>query len=178
MCLCVYVFSGACNEVIKGPYVSALDQSWHPEHFACTTCQSPFDGNQFRKHDNKPYCDVHFNELFAPKCSQCGLTIDGQVFEALDQKYHLACFSCAADGKPIGEGVMFHVHENKIYCPEHFENLFLQKCAGCKEGRQITHTHTPRDLLHARTHYICCVCVRLRITIAHRSLTQPSCSVF
>jgi hypothetical protein len=80
------------------------------------------------------YCEKHFEELFAPKCSQCGLGISGQVFEALEQKYHLDCFSCAADGKPIGEGVMFHVHENKIYCPSHFESLFLQKCQGCKEG--------------------------------------------
>jgi hypothetical protein len=55
------------------------------------------------------------------------------VFEALDQKYHLSCFCCAADQKPIGEGVMFHVHENKIYCPSHFEELFLQRCQGCKE---------------------------------------------
>ena len=45
---------GSCSEIIKGPYVSALDQSWHPEHFVCTHCKEPFGGNQFRKHDNKP----------------------------------------------------------------------------------------------------------------------------
>jgi hypothetical protein len=28
---------------------------------------------------------------------------------------------------------MFHVHENKIYCPTHFEDLFLQRCHGCKQ---------------------------------------------
>lgn len=82
-----------CNETIKGAYISALDQSWHPDHFVCTHCSEPFGGNQFRKHDNKPYCEKHFEELFAPKCAACGLGIAGQVFEALDQKYHLDCFS-------------------------------------------------------------------------------------
>ena len=45
---------GQCSEVIKGAYISALDQSWHPEHFVCAHCSEPFGGNQFRKHDNKP----------------------------------------------------------------------------------------------------------------------------
>lgn len=124
---------GQCAETIKGAYISALDQSWHPDHFVCTHCAEPFGGNQFRKHDNKPYCEKHFEELFAPKCASCGLGIAGQVFEALEQKYHLDCFKCAADGAPIGEGVMFHIHEGKIYCPTHFEAMFLQRCAGCKE---------------------------------------------
>ena len=35
------------------------------------------------------YCETHFEELFAPKCAQCGLGIHGQVFSALDQQYHL-----------------------------------------------------------------------------------------
>ena len=43
-------------------------------------------------------------------------------------------FKCAADGVAIGEGVMFHVHENRVYCEAHFENLFLQRCHGCKDG--------------------------------------------
>jgi len=31
----------------------------------------------------------------------------------------------------IGEGVNFHVYDDKVYCPQHFEELFLQRCAGC-----------------------------------------------
>jgi len=124
---------GSCNEVIKGPYISALDQSWHAEHFVCAHCNKPFEGNQFRKHGGKPYCEKDFADLFAPKCAQCNQAINGQVFEALDKKYHLDCFVCAADNKSLGEGATFHVHEGKIYCPQHFEALFLQKCSGCQE---------------------------------------------
>jgi len=122
---------GHCNEVIKGQYISALGQSWHPDHFVCTECGQPFEGNQFHKHNDKPYCEKHFNELFAEVCAKCGDRIEGQVFEALDQKFHLECFVCTVGEHKIGEGVNFHFHNEKVYCPIHFEELFLQKCAGC-----------------------------------------------
>jgi len=122
---------GHCNEIIKGQYISALGQSWHPDHFVCTECGKPFEGNQFHKHNDKPYCEQHFNELFAEVCAKCGEKIEGQVFEALEQKFHLDCFVCTVGDHKIGEGVNFHLHNDKVYCPEHFEELFLQKCAGC-----------------------------------------------
>jgi len=124
---------GHCNEIIKGQYISALGQSWHPDHFVCTECGQPFEGNQFHKHNDKPYCERHFNELFAEVCAKCGQKIEGQVFEALDQKFHLDCFVCTVGEHKIGEGVNFHLHNEKIYCPIHFEELFLQKCAGCNQ---------------------------------------------
>jgi len=122
---------GHCDEVIKGQYISALGKSWHPDHFVCTECAKPFEGNQFHKHNDRPYCEKHFNELFAEACARCGQKIEGQVFEALDKKYHLDCFTCSVGDHQIGEGVNFHVHDEKIYCPQHFEELFLQRCAGC-----------------------------------------------
>lgn len=122
---------GHCGEVIKGQYISALDQSWHPDHFVCTECASPFTGNQFRKHGNKPYCEEHFRQLFAENCAKCGKIIEGQVFEALEKKFHLDCFVCEQGEHTIGEGVNFHVHNGKVYCPDHFEELFMQKCSGC-----------------------------------------------
>lgn len=122
-----------CNEIIKGPYISALGKSWHPDHFVCTECSAPFQGNQFHKHGDRPYCEKHFNLLFAEKCGKCGLNIEGQVFEALEKKYHLDCFTCTVGDHKIGEGVNFHVHEEKIYCPSHFEELFLQRCVGCSQ---------------------------------------------
>jgi paxillin len=122
---------GRCNEVIKGQYISALGQAWHPDHFVCTECGKPFEGNQFHKHDNKPYCEYHFNQKFAETCAKCGQRIEGQVFEALDRKYHLDCFTCSVNDHKIGEGVNFHVYDDKVYCPQHFEELFLQRCAGC-----------------------------------------------
>jgi len=40
-------------------------------------------------------------------CAKCGLKIEGQVFEALDQKFHLECFVCSVGDHKIGEGVNF-----------------------------------------------------------------------
>jgi len=45
----------------------------------------------------------------------------------------LDCFTCAVGDHKIGEGVNFHVYEDKVYCPQHFEELFLQRCAGCSQ---------------------------------------------
>jgi len=127
---------GQCNEIIKGQYIQALDQAWHPEHFVCSDCGNPFPGNQFRKHGTKPYCDACFGRLYSEKCAKCQKQIDGAVFEAMDQKFHLECFTCSIGNHAIGEASTFHVHESKVYCPPHFEELFLQKCKDC--GKVIT----------------------------------------
>jgi len=122
---------GFCDEVIKGQYISALNKSWHPDHFVCTECAAPFEGNQFHKHDDKPYCEKHYNQLFSENCVKCGRPIEGEIFEALERKYHLACFTCCVGDHKIGEGINFHWHDDNVYCQEHFAELFLQKCAGC-----------------------------------------------
>lgn len=130
---------GHCKEVIKGQYVSALDQSWHPEHFVCTKCSQPFSSNQFMKHEGKPYCEEHYRALFAVACHKCSKIIDGQVFEFMGdannppKKFHLACFTCEIGNHVIGEGTSFHVHNEKVFCPQHYEEHFLQKCKGCKK---------------------------------------------
>jgi len=122
-----------CNETIKGQYVSALGKSWHPEHFTCTDCGKEFIGNQFHKHNDMPYCEKHYQEKYGEQCSKCHKKILGQVFEALDRKYHLDCFTCAEGNHIIGEGSSFQIHQDQIYCVEHFEAKFLQVCQGCKQ---------------------------------------------
>jgi len=158
---------GYCDETIKGQYISALDQSWHPDHFLCTECDQPFVGNQFRKHDNKPYCEEHYKELFASTCAKCSKAITGQVFEALDKKFHLDCFVCEKGEHPIGEG-NFHFHEKKVYCPEHFGELFLQKCAGCDKviaGQYL-------KIMDQHYHPDCWTCTMCKTSISANSCAQ------
>lgn len=118
---------------ITGPFIQALNQSWHPDHFVCTECGAPFEGSSFYKHDEKPYCEKHYNLLFSENCAKCGKGIDGEVFEALERKYHLDCFTCTVGDHKIGAGVNFHMYEEKVYCSDHFQELFLQRCAGCND---------------------------------------------
>eukprot|EP00808_Paulinella_micropora_P008647 g53428.t1 len=161
---------GRCGEIIKGQYISALGKSWHPDHFVCTDCGKPFEGNQFHKHDNQPFCEEHFNAKFAENCDKCGKRIDGQVFEALDKKYHLECFVCSEGDHQIGEGVNFHVHEGRVFCPQHFEELFLQRCGECNQiikGQYV-------KVLEKHFHPQCWKCSNCGIVISSENCGQAN----
>lgn len=128
---------GACGLTLQGPYVQALDQCWHQECFVCTECKNVFtDTNTFRRHQDKPYCEEHYLSMFADKCHRCENPIQREVFEALGHKYHPQCFVCEVDSAPIGEGHSFHIHEGKVYCPEHFSTQFQRKCFKCTKPIQ------------------------------------------
>ena len=36
--------------------VTALNKTWHPEHFFCTLCGRPFGDDGFHEKDGKAYC--------------------------------------------------------------------------------------------------------------------------
>ena len=36
--------------------ISALNQSWHPEHFLCAACGRQFDDEGFHEKDGLAYC--------------------------------------------------------------------------------------------------------------------------
>jgi paxillin len=124
---------GACNHPIKGRYVSALGQAWHPDHFVCVECNAPFASETFKKYENRPFCHACFEKCFGTRCSKCGHQINGRVFEAMDKKFHLDCFTCEVDGHAIGAEAQFHVYDGKVYCGQHFEELFLETCSACHE---------------------------------------------
>jgi hypothetical protein len=46
---------------------------WHPEHFCCAHCHTPFAGSEFFEKDGLPYCEEHFKQLFGRPCSKCDL---------------------------------------------------------------------------------------------------------
>ena len=55
---------------------------------------------------------------------------------------------CEEGPHPIGEGVNFHVHEHKVYCPEHFDELFLHRCSGCNLGIKGRYLQVLEDYYH------------------------------
>jgi hypothetical protein len=121
---------GHCNELIVGEYIMAMDKAWHPDHFVCTKCQCQLQGVCHQK-DGKPYCATHFAELNS--CARCGIPIEGQMFEALDKKYHPGCFLCAHGDHAIEAGTSFNVYQDKLYCNPHFTQLFVKTCNGCNQ---------------------------------------------
>eukprot|EP01083_Nonionella_stella_P286274 974365_1 len=124
---------GKCEQIIKGQYVSALDQSYHPDCFNCSECDGAFDGDRFRKREQKPYCEDCYAKLFSVTCKKCEKPIQGKVFQANEDHFHEECFICDVDGQKISASDAFHVRQGKIYCVTHYREKFIHQCQGCKE---------------------------------------------
>jgi hypothetical protein len=91
-----------CSKPIAGSYVTALDRTWHPEHFVCAQCGRPFQGQSFYERDGKAYCKRDYDELFGMRC--------------------------AAGGELIGQRRYFEVN-GKVYCEDHYWEKFGKRCA-------------------------------------------------
>lgn len=75
--------------------VTALDQTWHPEHFVCASCGQPFGDTGFHERDGKPFCREDYYAMFAPRCGGCGQPIMDSYISALSAHWHSECFVCS-----------------------------------------------------------------------------------
>ncbi|KAG9344521.1 hypothetical protein JZ751_011191 [Albula glossodonta] len=128
---------GACNSVIRGPFLVALGRSWHPEEFNCHYCHTSLADVSFVEEQGNVYCETCYGEFFAPTCARCSTKIMGEVMHALRQTWHTTCFVCAA----------------------YYIALFSTKCHGCdfpvEAGDKFIEAlgHTWHD-----TCFVCAVC--------------------
>uniref|UniRef100_A0A8B9KDF9 LIM domain binding 3a n=1 Tax=Astyanax mexicanus TaxID=7994 RepID=A0A8B9KDF9_ASTMX len=149
---------GACNNIIRGPFLVALGRSWHPEEFNCHYCHTSLADVSFVEEQNSVYCENCYREFFAPTCARCNSKIMGEVMHALRQTWHTTCFVCAACGKPFGNS-LFHMEDGEPYCEKDYIALFSTKCHGCdfpvEAGDKFIEAlgHTWHD-----TCFVCAVC--------------------
>ncbi|KAK0137290.1 LIM domain-binding protein 3 [Merluccius polli] len=149
---------GACNSVIRGPFLVALGRSWHPEEFNCHYCHTSLADASFVEEQNNVYCENCYGEFFAPTCARCSAKIMGEVMHALRQTWHTSCFVCAACGKAFGNS-LFHMEDGEPYCEKDYISLFSTKCHGCdfpvEAGDKFIEAlgHTWHD-----TCFVCAVC--------------------
>ncbi|KAM9809224.1 LIM domain-binding protein 3-like isoform 5-T5 [Syngnathus typhle] len=149
---------GACNSIIRGPFLVALGRSWHPEEFNCHYCNMSLADVSFVEEQNSVYCENCYEEFFAPTCARCSIKIMGEVMHALRQTWHTTCFVCAACGKPFGNS-LFHMEDGEPYCEKDYVALFSTKCHGCdfpvEAGDKFIEAlgHTWHD-----TCFVCAVC--------------------
>lgn len=54
----------ACTLPVGDRAVTALGQSWHPEHFACAFCRSVLAATAYRLENSRPYCQSCFANLY------------------------------------------------------------------------------------------------------------------
>jgi len=79
--LCMWV---KCNHIwtyiwCRGPFVSALDKTWCPDHFVCANpnCRVPLVNCGFVEEAGQLFCEKDYEQYFAPRCGKCGRAIIG-----------------------------------------------------------------------------------------------------
>ncbi|UYV68473.1 TGFB1I1 [Cordylochernes scorpioides] len=147
-----------CNGPILDKCVTALDKTWHPEHFFCTQCGRQFGEEGFHERDGQPYCRTDFLEMFAPKCGGCNRPITENYISALNSQWHPDCFVCRDCLQPFNGG-SFYDHEGQPYCETHYHAKRGSLCAGCHKpitGRCVTAMFRK---FHPE-HFVCSFCLK------------------
>jgi hypothetical protein len=123
----------ACGTSIRGPFISALDKTWCPDHFNCAnpSCRTPLINLGFVEEQGQLFCERDYEQFLAPKCGKCGRSIVGEVVNAMKNTFHMGCFVCVQCHQPIGTG-SFHNEDGKIYCQKDWGAMFQTKCFGCQ----------------------------------------------
>ncbi|ROT83104.1 putative leupaxin isoform X1 [Penaeus vannamei] len=147
-----------CNGPILDKCVTALDTTWHPEHFFCAQCGNTFGDDGFHEKDGKPYCRDDYFNMFAPKCGGCNAPIMDNYISALNAQWHPECFVCRDCRQPFNGGSFFD-HEGMPYCETHYHAKRGSLCAGCHKpitGRCITAMFRK---FHPE-HFVCSFCLK------------------
>lgn len=121
-----------CNQVIIGGHILGNGKPYHVDHLLCSVCNVSIGTNVLHVKDDQNVCHDCYNSQFATLCDKCHKPIEYQVFSALDKNYHQECFVCAEGDHPMPNEA-FHLHEDKIYCPMHYQKIFAKQCHQCKQ---------------------------------------------
>ncbi|EFA84630.1 LIM-type zinc finger-containing protein [Heterostelium album PN500] len=146
---------GGCNREVEGQVLQAMDKSWHPDCFTCKKCSKDLKkpGETIRKGaDGNPLCGPCSSGSGPSNnnCGSCNKPVVGQGVEALDKKWHPACFKCSDCKKTLGDE--FFEVGNKALCDPCYNSQPStgasegynpnDKCAGCTKqlgvGNEVT----------------------------------------
>lgn len=147
-----------CNGPILDKVVTALDRTWHPEHFFCAQCGAFFGPEGFHEKDGKAYCRKDYFDLFAPKCGGCARAILENYISALSCLWHPECFVCRECFTPFINGSFFE-HDGQPYCEVHYHARRGSLCSGCQKpitGRCIS---AMGKKFHPE-HFVCAFCLK------------------
>ncbi|KAI1882383.1 hypothetical protein AGOR_G00250120 [Albula goreensis] len=147
-----------CNGPILDKVVTALDRTWHPDHFFCAQCGAFFGPEGFHEKDGKAYCRKDYFDMFAPKCGGCARAILENYISALNSLWHPECFVCRECFTPFVNGSFFE-HEGQPYCEAHYHERRGSLCSGCQKpitGRCIT---AMAKKFHPE-HFVCAFCLK------------------
>ncbi|XP_074087558.1 leupaxin isoform X3 [Macrotis lagotis] len=129
-----------CAAPILDKVLTAMDQTWHPEHFFCSHCGEVFTEEGFLEKDKKPYCRKDFLAMFAPKCGGCNRPVLENYLSAMDTVWHPECFVCGDCFQPFST-VSFFEFNGQPFCELHYHRRQGTICHGCElpiNGRCIS----------------------------------------
>ncbi|XP_041836510.1 paxillin-like [Melanotaenia boesemani] len=147
-----------CNGPILDKVVTALNKTWHPEHFFCAQCGAFFGPEGFHEKDGKAFCRKDYFDMFAPKCGGCARAILENYISALNSLWHPECFVCRECFTPFINGSFFD-HDGQPYCEAHYHERRGSLCSGCQKpitGRCIT---AMGKKFHPE-HFVCAFCLK------------------
>ncbi|XP_070303513.1 leupaxin-like [Salvelinus sp. IW2-2015] len=173
-----HLFSPCCS-YCKGPILknilTAMDCTWHPEHFFCSHCGERFGPEGFLEKDGKPYCHRDFYHLFAPKCSGCGEPVKENFLTAANGTWHPNCFVCSDCLKPFTDGCFLEL-DGRPLCSLHFHSRQGTLCGGCGEPISGCCISAMERKFHPE-HFVCAFCLRkLSQGVFKEQTGKPYCS--
>ncbi|KAL0627905.1 Leupaxin, partial [Plecturocebus cupreus] len=146
-----------CAAPILDKVLTAMNQTWHPEHFFCSHCGEVFGAEGFHEKDKKPYCRKDFLALFSPKCGGCNRPVLENYLSAMDTVWHPECFVCGDCFSSFSTGSFFEL-DGRPFCELHYHHRRGTLCHGCGQpitGRCISamgHKFHPE-------HFVCAFCL-------------------
>ncbi|KAG9270079.1 leupaxin-like [Astyanax mexicanus] len=147
-----------CKGAILQNILTAMDRTWHPEHFFCAHCGERFGTDGFLEREGKPFCPQDFYRLFAPKCSGCGEPVRENYLSAANGTWHPDCFVCADCLKPFTDGCFLEM-DGRPLCSLHYHSRQGTLCGTCGapiSGRCIA----ALDRKFHPEHFVCAFCLR------------------
>uniref|UniRef100_A0A8C0GB60 Transforming growth factor beta 1 induced transcript 1 n=1 Tax=Chelonoidis abingdonii TaxID=106734 RepID=A0A8C0GB60_CHEAB len=177
----------SCQKPIAGQVVTALGNTWHPEHFVCTHCQKEMGGSNFFEKDGAPYCERDYFQLFSPRCGLCNEPIldvswphcvggwgrgdegRGRHRERRGREAEGACGRCGACTHPscpssqecyapFLQGSFFE-HGGRPFCETHYHKQRGSLCWGCEKPIAGRCITAMARKFHPE-HFVCAFCLK------------------
>jgi LIM and senescent cell antigen-like-containing domain protein 1/2 len=115
----------ACKLPILGVSVSAMGKMYHLEHFVCSQCSIPFNGQPHFEFEGKPFCELHFKQVTGAFCPYCRKAVKGAVINALGGSWcpnHFQCMGCFLNLSDVSR-TKFMDFDSKPFCGKCFDKL-------------------------------------------------------
>ncbi|KRY36134.1 Paxillin [Trichinella spiralis] len=121
-----------CNGPIKDKCITAMDRTWHPEHFFCAQCGKQFGEEGFHVNNGRPFCRQDYFAYFALRCQACQQPLMNNYITALNAHWHPHCFACHDCKQPFVGGSFFE-HLGEPYCETHYHEKRGPRDRCCKQ---------------------------------------------